>query len=847
MIQVKGLTKNYTAGTQTVNAAKNINLEFSDTGMYVILGKSGCGKTTLLNLLSGLDACDEGEILVNGKDIAAFSKKEMDEYHNLKIGVIFQQFNLIPELNVYENLRLVLDIRDMDFQSIDARIHKALAYVGMSGYEGRTIGQLSGGEHQRIAVARALIKEPEIIFADEPTGNLDAQTGENLFRLLKQISRNYATIVVTHDSEAAYKYGDYIITMEDGSVKKVIQNYSCKEQKQYSFQVTKNNTETTKYQAADFGAAVCILAELVCECQGTDELKIAEIRQETGKLDIEENYPGEVSETGKTGTKDISMMRRWKLASAFLKKKKYRWLFTILICSITILLMYFCAYIVFYDEDDIIESYLNQYQPQILPVYQIASYEDLFFNRKTKEYSTGREIKNLIYSDFADFAEVVEYITEIELYKENTEDDWKPVDMITMYLVDCDVEYEVYQGKNIEKPDETVITDYLAKEFHLGVGDIVIADNVRFTISGIIKTDYVDYNYKQKLVYGEDSEYLSYYQTYKYNTIYVDKDYFLNSKYKEDSCLELENSDFSRYNKEISYFESSLKYNGVSSKTSAFTLVSGRMPEKSNEVIVSEACGESILLTTGNSVLEDCTYNFKDIYADCYHGYWADSINLYDYFPGDITVVGTFCDEASDADVYIYDEVWKRIKKDYYVNYYAMLALSVKVDSYGELVQTASAKEIKINEPGILHIVDFSNMIDALSWVFYVVLAFVTVLNTMVMFVFVNISVRENAKNIAILRSLGVSEKQSRNIFEIECKILFVFSVLLSVFMALCLLHYVNYQYQSNIRENPFSIIEWNGIILGIVFALEYLINRLGSYFPIYRLNNRKPIQILHS
>lgn len=822
----------------------DVSLEFADKGMYVILGKSGCGKTTLVNLLCGLDDYNSGELLIDGKDISLFSKQEMDEYHNLKVGLIFQHFNLISELNVYDNLRLALDIQELSAQDIEKKIREVLNYVDMSGYEKRKIGQLSGGEQQRIAVARALIKQPEIVIADEPTGNLDGQTGEKIFQLLKKISKDYMTIIVTHDRESAYKYADYILFMKDGCIEEMKKNYGSRKEGQYSLEIAKKGTLTVQHCTGNLEMLAQLITTLICECQESDELKIVKVKEELQQPYSPEALESKEKKCQRT-SKDISRARKWKLASTFMRKRKYQCFFTSSICAIAILFMYFFTYITFYDAGGVMENYLNQYQPEILPLYKTASYEDPFFNQKTKDYSSGKEIKELLYSNFTQNAKVLKYIAEAELSR--AEADWKSVDNVTLFMDEGNAAYTVEHGRKAECPDDIVITDYLADELQVEVGDVVIADNISFTVCGIIETDYRTYKYKQRLSLGEENEYLYYYMSFKYNVSYVNYDYFIREKTSGNSGLRLENSDFSRYNKELSYFENSLKYNGVSDKENDITLVSGKFPSNKNEIIISEELAERIMLSAGEEMMQQSEYEFKDIHDERYNGYWLDCINLYEYFPEGIIVAGVFRESISETDVCLFDEVWERIKRDYYNDYYFSWALSVTGNAYGELIEKAYQYDVRFNEPGIVRISQVYDIINEFSWILYVILVAVFLLNLLISFVFASISVKGNVRNIAILRSLGVSERHTRNIFEIENRVIFWCSLVMSVIFSAALMYYVNFEYQSTLKENPFSIVRWNWVIFGCVFALEYLLNYLGAYIPIKKLSEMKPIHILHS
>lgn len=222
MIEINNLIKEYNTSKKVVHASNDITYQFKSNGLHFILGKSGCGKTTLLNILSGLDSYDSGSVIVNGYNISKLTEKELDNYRNIHIGIIFQNFNLLQDINVYDNLKIVLKLQGSKcdeknkLEQEDIKIEQILKEVGLEGYEKRKVSELSGGEKQRIAIARCLLKKTDIIFADEPTGNLDKKTGEAILDLLKQISKNRLVIVVSHDREAAYKYGDKIIHMSDG-------------------------------------------------------------------------------------------------------------------------------------------------------------------------------------------------------------------------------------------------------------------------------------------------------------------------------------------------------------------------------------------------------------------------------------------------------------------------------------------------------------------------------------------------------------------------------------------------------------------------------------------------------
>ncbi len=233
MIELKSLSKTYTSrrGVQT-HALSDFSLTLPDTGLVFILGKSGSGKSTLLNILGGLDKADSGEVLINGKNIEGYDQVELDYYRNAHVGFVFQDFNIIETFSVYENVGLALQLQGQ--KADKERIDKMLDFVDLSGYGKRKGNEISGGQKQRIAVARALIKEPTIILADEPTGNLDLKTSEQIMLLLKKVAEDNLVVVVSHDPEEAEVFGDRIIHIKDGHIIKDIgQNSDKRSNREY--------------------------------------------------------------------------------------------------------------------------------------------------------------------------------------------------------------------------------------------------------------------------------------------------------------------------------------------------------------------------------------------------------------------------------------------------------------------------------------------------------------------------------------------------------------------------------------------------------------------------------------
>lgn len=217
MIELKNITKSYKSkkGKDTL-ALNNISLKLNNKGMVFILGKSGSGKSTLLNILGGLDKYDSGDMLILGKSSKDFTQADFDSYRNTYIGFIFQEFNILEDYNVYENIALALQLQQKEINN--SEIDNLLEKLEIKDLKERKVNELSGGQKQRTAIARALIKNPKIILADEPTGNLDSKTGKDVMNLLKEISKEKLVVIVSHDNEFAKLYADRIIEIKDGNI-----------------------------------------------------------------------------------------------------------------------------------------------------------------------------------------------------------------------------------------------------------------------------------------------------------------------------------------------------------------------------------------------------------------------------------------------------------------------------------------------------------------------------------------------------------------------------------------------------------------------------------------------------
>jgi len=218
MLKLNSIVKDYISGNNKVRAVDGITLEFRKSEFVAILGASGCGKTTTMNIVGGLDKYTTGDLVIDGHSTKSFKDKDWDNYRNKRVGFVFQSYNLIPHLTVLSNVEIALTISGVSIAERRKRAKQALQSVGLLDQIHKRPNQLSGGQMQRVAIARAIVNQPEILLADEPTGALDTKTSEQIMQLIQEIAKDRLVIMVTHNPELAQNYATRIISMQDGKI-----------------------------------------------------------------------------------------------------------------------------------------------------------------------------------------------------------------------------------------------------------------------------------------------------------------------------------------------------------------------------------------------------------------------------------------------------------------------------------------------------------------------------------------------------------------------------------------------------------------------------------------------------
>ena len=514
LVKLEGINKYYQSGDEKVHALKNISLELPKKGLVFILGQSGCGKSTLLNLLGGLDKPDEGRILIEGADFSKFTTQNLNNYLNSYLGFIFQEYNILKDLNLYDNIALPLEMQNVNKKEIKRKTLEIIEQVGLSSLKKRKINQLSGGQRQRIAVARALIKDPKMIIADEPTGNLDSVTGETIFELLKSLSQNRLVLIVTHDEESAYRFGDRIIKIEDGQLVEDISSPFKEENKNELLPATINT-----------------------------QLPLSKVVSTKKRDDKSEN--GVLKLTKVSTPIGTSLI----LALKNVNHKKFRFILMTLICALSLA---FFSFTIELNDDTIRQN-----------VYTSVDNNFLYADVLEKSELPDDFVKNSIYDDYIGtqlpydaYETIKEKIPSLTLHEyknvsiqysdySSQIDSFFTGELSYLTKFDSRNSYNLLYGRvPVDGRKEIMITDYIAESFirlnylqeAKNYADfigryITVATDTQYKIVGIIDTNFEKYTHFSKLDIIDDTSKLNYafFNEYKMmNTIYLSNEDFIN-------------------------------------------------------------------------------------------------------------------------------------------------------------------------------------------------------------------------------------------------------------------------------------------------------------------------------
>ncbi len=798
MIEIKNVSKTYHPKRgKAVKAIDHISLNFNGNGFVFITGKSGSGKSTLLNLIGGLDSYDSGDICILGKSSREFTSSQFDSYRNTYVGFVFQEDNLLEDYNVYENISLALQLQQR--KSEENEIEHLLQKLNLKDFEKRKVNELSRGQKQRVALARALIKNPKMILADEPTGNLDSKTSEQVFDFLKEISKEKLVIVVSHDKKMAHLYGDRIIEIKDGQViSDTIKNQETIEEKdtyhsktsklpwKESFKLGIGFLKHKKIRLiiTTLFMAVSLLFFSVLDTLSSYNLNLAhsKLLKEKGEnfVQIEKS---KVSESGGYITKDLQPLKK--------------------------------------EEAEMIQRKVKDGKP----IFQLQS-GDIF-----SEITDVFHIVNLPYEGL--FVEFVvdnpfDYLKEVSLIgkvptssKEIVISNYIALLMIEngVLLANSDT---IYQPKNYQ--------DILNHTFRLG-------EKAEATIVGIIEYDLTEYqkieeknSSQPNSMSNQDYFTLTEYNRKKhnvYNKVFVREDFieYLQSIEKDtvsrDFSFQLTSKDFSMTKRgyELSFIDDNLKYYDGEKWVTVTDLEPNEIVLSTHQLESSNGMGLSVTLDVFDSseTLFHQYPNLKVVGVTEDDTYYVSSQLLEDYMKEAVPETGIF----------ILENRQKELKK--WMDQFDLRSeISLKSTYSDDILE-------------VVHTVELLKKIAYYLALFFFLFAVILISNFMVS------SISHRKREIGILRSLGAHRLDVMKVFLWEGILLSLFAFLTSFGGLILVTNLLNKELVSSgiyFVLTPFIVTIRQAIVL---FLFVHGIVFFSSIFPIIHFTRKRPIDMIQA
>ncbi|MBP5153626.1 MAG: ABC transporter ATP-binding protein [Lachnospiraceae bacterium] len=861
MLIVKGITKQY-AGS-VVPAVDHFSFAFPDSGFFFILGKSGSGKTTLLNMLGGLEHTSVGEISFDNYNLSDMSPGELDHYRNLNVGFIFQENNLLPDLTVSQNLAIALALQETGTKLTEMntrQISDVLRQVDLPGYEDRPIAELSGGEKQRVAIARALIKDPSVIFADEPTGDLDPASGRAVFTLLKALSRSRLVIAVTHDVDAAGTFADGVITLSEGKTVSASAAKGCDRFASYRLSVT-----TT----ADSRPAVTEYSEPSGLLEALSELLYSKVSDVTISIQapvVKTAPPGDpgsaaaisepASVTQTSGlsapmktTRRLSLSDSLFFAGKFAQRRLFHLILTVLLLSLSFLLLTITLFFSAYEEGLVLSAYFNRYRPSVLPPALPVSYENGLMDTVSHDLQSGP-----VFAAAIDRAAGSEKRIGLKKGVLLTTDPalsgvrFFPDTTVYFLSAENDPPFPLKEGSLPKTDSEICLTDYLAKQLAVSPGDTVLYDRFPMTVAGILATDYLEYSLEDKLQ-SHSSMYTLYYFSYRYN-VAVTTDAFRLRHLAALETLRLPYSNFLLSSYETRYFSSAgtLSFGGLKDPSSV-ALVAGKLPSGPSEILVSRQFAQQNQIPISEPAFSERSlrYDFLNSHADRYGSCYSDAVDLSAVFPGGIVIAGVYESASTDPDVLISPGSWEVLLRlygtDHYYDGYAVDCSSLS--RYDSFVRSALAQSLQFEEPAARQIASFRLILREVSPVLTVLAVLVSLLAAALLVYYISLSIKKNLRSVGILRALGASSRDVSQIFLCITLLVYALSLLLGLLSAAGFVLFINRLYQSRLTENLYSILPWNHRLFALQLLATLALTILASVIPLRFLSRMSPAEII--
>ena len=911
MLQLKNIYKTYSSKNGvTHRALENVSLKFAEKGLVFILGKSGSGKSTLLNLIGGIDNYDRGEIIFNNKNFTDFKESDYDYYRNSCVGFVFQDFNLLENLTVFENVSLALELQS---KKDDEKIMDLLEKMGVAHLKNRMINELSGGQRQRVSIARALVKNPSIILADEPTGALDSETSDEIIKILSELSKDRLVIIVTHNKELAYDYGDRIIEIRDGFVlKDLLRNTKADESKNESTLVSSNlvivpkNCEISDENINDLNVTISekrqdyyLLIEddkhramslypNVSEVIDTDNIDKTFIPYYHEKKDY--------SKQEKAFKSNLPLKKGIKFAFSNLKRKKLKLVFTILLAILSVIFTGAAANFTQYslsnavgmsiekDNGSYLEvsssfsiynnsytlqqndmNYLNSLEREIAYSYDIPltyyydstevdpllSRDNLFYDKTFRGLLITDDISNYGYKS-KDFKVIYE--------KENIiEEDYKTGVYISSIVAETIVKYSAYDNRNVHTYNS--IKDL--------VGDSIRLSSGSYTVLGIYDWDKNEslYNYFKSLhdtnpdglllrEYNNIAqstllrlvvrpEFLENYKdTRRYLSLKTHSSNIIDMDVSADSVRPLSNIDFSISKNDVYFYSKEVNESNFNEKIKTL---------KPNQIFIGKKFFRSLvnedfkaseishmreLIERFNSQKHTMTIKSKN----------ASSNEAFQSIK-DVEIMGVVIVCSGDSSLntaYVGTTLFDEMVDDYYTPKTALVKMN-KSDDYSSFVQTLYDNGFTINNEFVSYFLEFASIIEQYSLIINLVAIVWFAIVALLLYSFMSSSIKDNARQIGILKALGANIKDTYKIYAVEAVVIGLFAIVFGILGYYFGGLLVNEIITSLFYTFYFAIFTFEPLTFVIMILSTVLVLIVSLIIPMSKISKIKPIDVMNS
>lgn len=772
MLEITHVTKKYTNDKKEyITALDDVSLVFPDTGFVVVTGTSGCGKTTLLNILGGLDRPTIGEVRLDGVRIDDKDEKWWDFYRSSCLGFVYQDFNLLDNMTVKENIRLPLALQNIDEKTKEDRICKISDILGLNEYLGESCGKLSGGQKQRVAVARALVTGAKIILADEPTGNLDKRNSENVFKLMKKVSKTRLVVVVTHDTSLAGAYADQLIQITYGKI----------------------------------------------ECGALIEKNIPNSRKDTFL-----NHDLIV----KAKNKKFSIKECLGFAGEVMKKRKMRCLVSIMIFTITMLFILVLCEALFRDDSIPIAEYISDSDQKVIPLF--TEVPDAYINiTENDKITSGKNFYDLI-CRCTDEGRIVQCGNSCNV--EFTTGKFKETQI--MYVDMGNEKYFTYEGKFPEKEDEIAVSEKVVEEFgnyQSIIGTGVFIGEKKYTITAIVSELCGKYIENIHVDDGAGGDMLE-------NVI------LLSTKALTDKTVTsgVYMSGFGVTAFSNMFYQTTI-YNEIHSVEDEIELISGRMPEKDNEILISQSLLEQRSQTDKDVVGR--VYKMNNLYGKQYgRAYW-NMVNLYDYMGKEMTIVGV---ADGPGDYFVTNSVYEKIYEEYKTYCEQSYCLLIDDKQLQNDLQLLLENNVKIKEVKYDKVYMLMNTIDSMKTAMVIIVTVIALLSVLQMISLYSYSINDNKKTIGILRTLGVNKSDTKKIFTVECIAVSVSSFAIAIIINVFITHIINSIISQQIIElDNFCFLRMRFIVVLVTGVVSVVLSIFSVIIPLRKYSKIKIIELI--